>query len=220
MSGGLESNFSVYVDGRDEGITPVDTAVSALEHSVCVRQSGKPFRCQELDLRNLAPGTKRTVTFEAPAAAAEPDELYRVEFNSDPYAATIKIGNERVGNTNNVIYLPSGSHQLWVEKDGFIPRELPVDVPTQDPVEVVLGRPVTLTFVSDSDVQPVVKIDSVLRGHTPLVVDVSAEEHSFFIEADHSAIAFEWIDLRGLPEGSSRLITVSVDSGEVTIEEN
>jgi len=165
----------IFVDGQNIGTTPLrDVQIGAGEHSIRI------IREQYLEQEQMAEidGLGRIQKFEYALAPA----WVSVTLSTEPVGASVMIGDREYGQTPVTIDLLGGSHEIVLQKQDFSSHVMKLDIEagtTLSPDTVVLQLAPALIELTSKPSGATVTVDSVYKGSTPLIVEVSARnEHT------------------------------------------
>jgi len=159
----------VFLDGISLGNAPLaDLEISGGNHEFrCVLDHYQEWQ-QEIDIQGQ--GARQSLTCELQAAWG------RVFVVTDPAGTTVLEGDREIGVTPLTVELDQGEHSLLLQKEGYAPFDLRVEVEagkTLTPPVVTLERKPVQLAVRSTPAGAKVSLDGKSRGTTPLKVSLS-----------------------------------------------
>lgn len=159
----------VFLDGKILGNAPLaELSVSGGKHKLrCVLDRYQDWQ-QEIDIQGQ--GTHQSVHCELQPAWG------RVFVVTNPAGATVLEGGREIGITPLTVELDQGEHELLLQKDGYAPFTLKVDVEPgktlTPPVVTLEQKPVQLSLRS-TPVGAKITLDGNSQGNTPLKISLA-----------------------------------------------
>ncbi len=167
----------VYIDGVPKGVTPLEIEVEPGRHILRLELEGyKPIE-KEIE---ISAGESSKLNFELKAL---PGVLV---IDSEPSGAKVYIDGMLKDETPTEFEVEPGRHVLRLELEGYEPVEREIEISAGDSLELSFKLKVLLGILTiDSEPSGAkVYIDDVLKGKTPLEIEVEPGRHILRLELE------------------------------------